>query len=324
VEFNSNILRIGNMENVSSKIQEFIRNQLVSFKRRGIVIGLSGGIDSAVTAALCAKAIGSDKILGLILPEKDSNPKSKHYAELLAQRLGIRTEIVDMTQILQSFGIYEIRDSIVKKNFAQFDSSCKYRLVVPNDLLEKERVAVPYLEILDGAGTLHKVKLSLEDYYSITAATTVKLRTRMTMLYFFAEKNNYLVAGTTNKSEYVQGYFVKYGDGGVDFDPIVDLYKTQVYQLAEHLQIPKEIVDRKASPDTWSFEVSDEEFFFSLPYEIIDLLWYARENNILAEKIETSLSLTKEQISRVFNDQERKWRNSVQLRKMPPHWEFQT
>ena len=157
-----------------------------------------------------------------------------------------------------------------------------------------------------------------------SAATTVKLRTRMTMLYFFAEKNNYLVAGTTNKSEYVQGYFVKYGDGGVDFDPIADLYKTQVYQLAEHLQIPKEIVDRKASPDTWNFEVSDEEFFFSLPYEIIDLLWYARENNIPTEKIETSLSLTKEQISRIFNDQERKWRNSVQLREMPPHWKFQT
>ena len=141
----------------------------------------------------------------------------------------------------------------------------------------------------------------------------------MTMLYFLAEKNNYLVAGTTNKSEYVQGYFVKYGDGGVDFDPIVDLYKTQIYQLAEYLQIPSEIIKRKASPDTWSFEVSDQEFFFSLPYEIIDLLWYAKEQQIPIEKIERSLSLTKEQIIRIFSDQERKWKNSEHLRNIPPN-----
>lgn len=324
MEFDSNILRINNVENVSDKIQEFIRNQLVNFKRRGIVIGLSGGIDSAVTATLCTEAIGSNKILGIMMPEKDSNPKSKHYAELLAQRLGIRTEVVDMTEILQSFGIYEMRDSIVKKNFAQFDSSCTYRLVVSNDLLKKDHIAIPYLEVLDGKGILHKIKLSLDDYSSITAATTVKLRARMIMLYFFAEKNNYLLAGTTNKSEYVQGYFVKYGDGGVDFDPIVDLYKTQVYQLAEYFQIPKEIIERKASPDTWSFEVSDEEFFYSLPYEIIDLLWYAKENNIPAEKIEKSLSLTREQIIRIFDDQEKICINSMQSREMPPHWKFQT
>lgn len=288
------------------------------------MIGLSGGIDSAVTATLCTEAIGSNKILGIMMPEKDSNPKSKHYAELLAQRLGIRTEVVDMTEILQSFGIYEMRDSIVKKNFAQFDSSYRYRLVVSNDLLKKDHIAIPYLEVLDGKGILHKIKLSLDDYSSITAATTVKLRARMIMLYFFAEKNNYLLAGTTNKSEYVQGYFVKYGDGGVDFDPIVDLYKTQVYQLAEHFQIPKEIIERKASPDTWSFEVSDEEFFYSLPYEIIDLLWYAKENNIPAEKIEKSLSLTREQIIRIFDDQEKICINSMQSREMPPHWKFQT
>ena len=319
MEFNSKVLHIDNIENTSYKIQEFIKNQLINFKRRGIVIGLSGGIDSAVTVSLCVKAIGKDKVLGVMMPERDSNPASKNYAELLAKKLGIRTELIDLTKILDSFSVYQTRDSIVKKNFKPFNNSCKYRLVIQNDILEKDHIAIPFLEVLDTTKTIHKIKLSLEDYLSITAATTLKLRVRMTMLYFLAEKNNYLVAGTTNKSEYVQGYFVKYGDGGVDFDPIVDLYKTQIYQLAEYLQIPSEIIKRKASPDTWSFEVSDQEFFFSLPYEIIDLLWYAKEQQIPIEKIERALSLTKEQIIRIFNDQEKKWKNSEHLRNIPPH-----
>ena len=319
MEFNSKVLHIDNIENTSYKIQEFIKNQLINFKRRGIVIGLSGGIDSAVTVSLCVKAIGKDKVLGVMMPERDSNPTSKNYAELLAKKLGIRTELIDLTKILDSFSVYQTRDSIVKKNFKPFNNSCKYRLVIQNDILEKDHIAIPFLEVLDATNTVHKIKLTLEDYLTITAATTIKLRVRMTMLYFLAEKNNYLVAGTTNKSEYVQGYFVKYGDGGVDFDPIVDLYKTQIYQLAEYLQIPTEIIKRKASPDTWSFEVSDQEFFFSLPYEIIDLLWYAKEQQIPIEKIERSLSLTKEQIIRIFSDQERKWKNSEHLRNIPPN-----
>ena len=319
MEFNSKVLHIDNIENTSYKIQEFIKNQLINFKRRGIVIGLSGGIDSAVTVSLCVKAIGKDKVLGVMMPERDSNPTSKNYAELLAKKLGIRTELIDLTKILDSFSVYQTRDSIVKKNFKPFNNSCKYRLVIQNDILEKDHIAIPFLEVLDATNTVHKIKLTLEDYLTITAATTIKLRVRMTMLYFLAEKNNYLVAGTTNKSEYVQGYFVKYGDGGVDFDPIVDLYKTQIYQLAEYLQIPSEIIKRKASPDTWSFEVSDQEFFFSLPYEIIDLLWYAKEQQIPIEKIERSLSLTKEQIIRIFSDQERKWKNSEHLRNIPPN-----
>lgn len=323
MEYNSNVLRITNIDEISSSIQNFIKDQIIhKFKRKGAIIGISGGIDSAVTAALSVNAIGNDKVLGIIMPEKDSNPNSQTYAENLARKLGIKTEIIDLTKILDAYDVYKIRNSIVKKNFSQFDDSCKYRIVVPNNLLEKDRMGIPYLEILDSKNQIYKIKLSLQDYSTLYAATTIKIRARMILLYFHAEKNNYAVVGTTNKSEFVQGYFAKYGDGGVDIDPLADLYKTQVYQLAEYLQIPQEIIKRPASPDTWNFEVNDSDFFFSLPYDVVDLLWYAKENNIPIETIEKALHLTQEQIKRIFYDQERKWSSSAHMREMPPHWKF--
>lgn len=325
IEFSTDILKINNIEQVTQDIQEFVKDYVLNrFKKKGVVVGISGGIDSAVTLALCVRALGPDKVLGIIMPEKESNPKSKYYAEILAKKFSVRTEHVELTPILDSFNVYQIRDSIIRRNFSQFDRSCKYRLVVLPNLLERDRLSISYLEVLDGQGNVHKIKLSLQDYSTLVAATTIKIRARMITLYFHAEKNNYLVVGTTNKSEFVQGYYVKYGDGGVDLDPLTNLYKTQVYQLAEYLRIPEEIIQRKPSPDTWSFEVSDEEFFFSLPYETIDLLWYAKENNVPLEQIEKALNLTQEQIKRVFNDQERKWKTSKYMREMPPSWSVNT
>ena len=142
----------------------------------------------------------------------------------------------------------------------------------------------------------------------------------MTMLYYYGEQNHFLVAGTTNKSETVQGYFVKYGDGGTDIEPIANLYKTQVFQLAKHLGIPNRIIQRKPSPDTWSFPVSDEDFFYGLPYNIIDLMWYAKEHKISKTTIQRSLKLTADQVDRIFENQKRKWKTSAHMRKMPPKW----
>ena len=321
MNFNKDILEIRNLEEVSKNLQEFIKDQVYNkFKRRGVVVGISGGVDSAVTASLCVKALGAENVIGLIMPERESNSKSQPLAEKLAKQLGIRTEYVDLTPILYSHNMYQIKDSIVKKNFPAFDNSCKYRLVVPQDLMERDRINISYLEVLDGEGQVHKMRLSLSDYSTLWAATTMKHRTRMTTLYFHAERNNYLVVGTTNKAETVQGYYVKYGDGGVDLEPQANLYKTQVYQLAEHLGVPQEIIQRKASPDTWSYEVSDEEFFYSLPYKTLDLLWFAKENEVAIEDVERALGLTREQIGRAYKDQERKWKSSQHLRAMPPSW----
>ena len=174
------------------------------------------------------------------------------------------------------------------------------------------------MEIKDEKEEIHKIKISPNDYLTITSATNIKHRIRMSRLYYHAEKNNFLVCGTTNKVEFQQGYFVKYGDGGVDIEPLVNIFKTQVYQLADSLEIPREIIQRKASPDTWSFDVSDEEFFFSLPYEIIDLMIYAKEKSIPINEICSSLNLKENQVKRILKSQERKWNSSKTSRISPP------
>lgn len=314
-----NNLTIKNIKEVASELHEFIKNQThEKFRRKGVVVGISGGIDSAVVSALCVNAVGSENVLGLIMPEKDSNSSSKIYAELVSQKFNIKTLSIDLTPILDAFGVYEKRDIIIAKYFKNFDQNCKYRIVIPDQLTNKANISLPHLEILDVNNQTHKIKVNLTDYLEITAATNIKHRCRMIMLYHHAEKNHFIVAGTTNKSELVQGYFVKYGDGGVDIDPIAGLYKSQVYQLAHHLGIPAEIIQRKASPDTWSLEVSDEEFFYGLPYKTLDLLWFAKENNIPISEISHTLNLTTEQIERIFNDQQRKWKSSQHMRDMPP------
>ena len=314
-----NSLIIKNINEVTNELHEFIRDQVLEkFRRKGIMIGISGGIDSAVVSALCASALGSENVLGLIMPEKDSNPNSKIYAELVSKKLNIKTASIDLTPILDSFGVYDKRDAVIVKYFKNFDNRCKYRIVVPDQMTNKTSISIPHLEILDINNQIHKIRINLKDYLEITAATNIKHRCRMITLYYYAEKNHYIVAGTTNKSEFVQGYFVKYGDGGVDIDPIANLYKSQVYQLANHLEIPMEIIQRKASPDTWSLEVSDEEFFYGLPYKTLDLLWFAKENNTPISEISRILGLSAQQIERIFNDQQRKWKSSQHMRTIPP------
>ena len=321
MKFHENILEIKNIDEVSKNLQEFIKEQVFDkFKRQGIIIGISGGIDSAVVAYLSTKAIGPERVIGLIMPEKDSDPNSKILAEKIVKKLGINSEEIDLTPILESFDVYKIRDSIVKRNFPQFNENCKFRMVLGGNLLEKDGPFFPYLEVIDDKKVVHKVKLNFKDYNTITAATTIKHRTRMTLLYFFAEKNYYIVMGTTNKNESVQGYYVKYGDGGVDVEPLLNIYKTQVFQLARYLGVTNEIIQRSPSPDTWSFEVNDEEFFYKLPYKLVDLLWYANENNIPIKEIETTLGVKSDQIKRIITDQKRKWKNSQHMREMPPSW----
>jgi len=319
MQFHENILDIQNIDSVETELQNFIKDQVFDkFKRKGAVIGISGGIDSALTCTLCIKAIGKENVLGVLMPEKDSNPKSTIYAKNLCEKLGMRFVTIDITNVLDSFKVYSTREQIIKKYFPRFTNQDRYRIVVPNRLVNNSSISLPHLEILDIENQTHKIRLSLHDYLDLIAATSIKHRTRMTMLYYYAEKNHFVVAGTTNKSELVQGYYVKYGDGGVDIEPLAEIYKTQVYQISSHLGIPDEIINRKPSPDTWNFEVSDEDFFFGLPYRTLDLIWYASENNIQPEKISIELGLTLEQLELIMDDQRKKWKSSQHMREMPP------
>ena len=316
--FTKDILQIKDIQNLTKSLEHFIHEQTFEkFRKRGIVIGISGGIDSAVSAKLACNAVGKKNVLGLILPEKESNPESQKLAKKLCEKLEINFIIDDITQILDSSLVYKTREEIVQKYFPDFNESCKYRLIFTENF-DNDGLSIPYLEIQDSKNQIHKIKISLNDYLTITSATNIKHRTRMSKLYYHAEKNNFLVCGTTNKAEFQQGYFVKYGDGGVDIEPLANLFKTQVYQLAEFLDLPHEIIQRNASPDTWSFDVTDEEFFFSLPYETIDIMLYANEKSITVDQICSTLNLKEDQVRRILKSQERKRNSSNTSRAFPP------
>jgi NAD+ synthase len=300
------------------RIGAFISASLRSFKCDGAVVGLSGGIDSAVAVALCVEALGKDKVIGLILPEKESNPVSVEYAKRHADRLGIRHECVDITPVLEEFGTYAKRDQVVRSIYRDFRPDDKMKLSLPPDLLEKDAFNIFSLSIMRGDDLIFRSRLSKAQLNSIVAATNTKQRTRMLHLYYCAEKHNYVVCGTTNRTELIQGFFVKYGDGGVDIEPIAHLYKTQVYQLASALNIPSEIIQRPPSADTFSKAVSDEEFYFRMPYDRLDPLLWAWERKMTSAEAGEMLGLSEEQVKRVFRDFAAKYRAAMHLLMVPP------
>jgi NAD+ synthase len=305
-----------------SRVSDFIREMtLKQFKRRGAVVGLSGGIDSAVVSELCVRALGKEKVLGLFLPEKESNPISLEYGRKQAEKIGIETIKADITEYLESLKVYERRNAVIKNLFPEFDDPYKFHVTLPQNLLEKDRLKYHSITIEDKNGVRQKKRISGTDWLEISAFQNIKQRMRMIQLYYYAEKNNYLVAGTTNKSEVMQGFYVKFGDGGVDIEPIAHLYKAQVYELAQHLGVIDEIISRAPSPDTYSLPVTDKEFYFCLDYELLDLLLYAYEKNVPFKDISNTLGLREEQIQRTFNDFKAKERATWHLRQMPPSLE---
>ena len=317
MNFHKDILKIDCKSEVD-RIGSFIRDHVRGMKRNGIVIGLSGGIDSALCAALCVEALGKDKVFGLVLPEKESNPVSAEYAIKHARELGIETETIDITPTLEAFGTYEKRDQVIKNVFPEYDSGYKSKITLPADLLHKDSFNFFTLQIEDDKGNIKTARLNKKMLNGIVAATDSKQRTRMMHLYYYAESKNYIVCGTTNKTEVIEGFFVKYGDGGVDIEPISHLYKDQVYQLSEYLDVIQEIIDRAPSPDTWSFQVSDEEFYFRIPYAILDLLLYAWEQKVPVEHVCQTLDLTEEQVDRAMRDFNAKYNATKHLRQLPP------
>ncbi len=318
MKFHRDVLKI-DPERVSGVIEEFIRNNVERFyKRKGIVIGLSGGIDSAVAAALSVRALGVSRVSGLLLPERDSNPLSRVYGRTMAESLGIECSEVNITPVLESFGVYEKRDAVVRKIFPDLAPPYTFRLVLPQNLLDTDRLNIYHIEILNADGTTRRERLSQGDFLELIAANDIKQRTRMTQLYYEAERKYRIVCGTTNRPEAIQGFFVKYGDGGVDIEPIAPLYKNQVYQLGKFLGVPQEIIARTPSPDTYSFVVSDAEFYFCLPYDVLDLILYAIEHNVPQGEVAEALELRPEQVERAWKDLVRKRAATEPVRVLPP------
>jgi len=312
-------LQIKDVERTISSIGKFVKEEILNeFQRKGVVIGISGGVDSAVMASICTRSINPNQVLGLIMPEKESDPSSEIFAKKIANQLDIETKVIDITAILESFGVYDNKENIIKEKFSNFNNNCMYSVRVPSKF--GNSIGIPFLEILDDENKKHQIKISSSEFLNLTASSSIKHRVRMTLLYYYAEKNNFCVMGTTNKSEFLQGYFVKYGDGGTDIEPLSNLYKSQIYQIGEFLKIPKEILEKDASPDIWSLKTSDEEFFYSVPYDVVDLILYARENNMIESKIEEISELSSEQISKLLKFQNQKQVKSKHMREIPHSW----
>ncbi|OGP57829.1 MAG: NAD(+) synthase [Deltaproteobacteria bacterium RBG_13_52_11b] len=317
MEFTKDILKIG-CKSEAERISIFIKEQMLSMHREGIVIGLSGGVDSALCAALSVRVIGKDRVLGLLLPDRESSPQSAELAAKHANQLGIKTMTVDITPVLEAFGTYEKRDAVAKAIYPEFGAGHKLKITLPSDILNKDSLNFFTLTTVDPNEVTKSTRLNNEQARGIIAATCTKHRIRMMAQYYFAEKSNYLVCGTTNRSEAVQGLFVKYGDGGVDIEPIAHLYKNQVFQLAEYLGIIKEILERLPAPDTYSAPVTDEEWYFRMPLKQLDLLLYAWENRVDISEVCRVMELTEEQVKRVFRDFTNKYNATRHLIRMPP------
>jgi len=316
LEFNKNSLQI-DAEAVSSSLCDTILKQIRgTLKKSGAVVGISGGIDSSLVAGLCAKALGPKRVLGVMMPEKDSAGESKTLAEKLADKFGFETVVENISDGLAGMGCYQRRDEAIKSVFPEYDDSYACKITMPTNILEKNTYNVFTLTI-EKNGKERSKRMPLDAYLQVVAASNLKQRLRMTTLYYHAEKRNWAVAGTGNKDEHMQGFFVKYGDGGTDLKPIAHLYKIQVYQLAKYIGVPEEIVNRTPTTDTYSAEVTQEEFFFGLDFYNMDMLWYALEHKIPPEKAAEVLNLTVEQVERGYANIERKVKATEFLR-MPP------
>lgn len=318
-KFNKDILLLDNVSEEVDKIITRLREEVHgTLKRQGAVVGISGGIDSSVTLALSAKAFGGDKVLGIMLPEKDSSNESKDFALKLANKFNVQTIEENITQSLEGFGCYRRRDEAVVSIFPEYNpTDYKMKIGVNKRGLDQNLPPVFSITIIEKNGEEKSKLLPAAAYLQIVAASNFKQRSRMSMLYYHAERMHYAMIGTPNKHEVEQGFFVKYGDGGADVMPIAHLYKSQVYQLAEYLGVPTEIINRTPTTDTYTAEQTQEEFFFQMPHKEMDLLWYAYENNIDPAEVGYVMGKTEEEINSIFRNFKRKQKTTEYLRMSP-------
>ncbi len=285
-------------ENIADTIQTVV---LERFKKRGLVVALSGGIDSTVVAALCVRAVGAERVLGLLMPEKDSSPETRVLSRLIADHLGIETVFQDITDILDVVGCYRFRDDAIRSVIPEYNSDYKCKITLPS-VIDSESYRIFSVSVESPNGDIIKKRLSTRAYLGILSASNFKQRVRKVLEYFHADRLNYAVSGTPNRLEFDQGFFVKLGDGAADVKPIAHLYKTQVYQLAEYLQVPLEIRERLPTTDTYSMPQSQEEFYFSLPYDKMDVCLFGKNNGVSINDVASAAGLSVEQMERVYRD----------------------
>lgn len=304
-------------EKALEQIEEGIRTSVKDkLKKRGVVVALSGGIDSSVVGALCVRALGPERVFGLQLPERDSSPETLTLSQSIVDHLGIKAEHQDITEMLTAAGCYRYRDEAVKSVIPDYGPDDKCKIVLPS-LLGPEHMRVFSVVVETPEGRQTRARLSVKAYLQIVAATNFKQRVRKMLEYFHADRLNYAVTGTPNRQEYDQGFFVKLGDGAADVKPIAHLYKTQVYQMAEFLGLPEDICRRPPTTDTYSMPQDQEEFYFSVPHAVLDICLYGKNHNMSPEEVAPLVSLEVDQVDRIYRDIEAK-RRTTRYQHMAP------
>jgi NAD+ synthase len=303
-------------EEEAQRICDAIRSYISRYRRRGAVVAMSGGIDSSVVTALCARALGKERVFGLHMPEKESSVETLRLSRLLAESVGIDSIVEEISPLLEAAGCYRRRNEAIRMVYPDFQDGDKVKIVLPS-VIDSNSFRLYSVVILRSDGTEVKRRLTPEAYLGIVAATNFKQRVRKMLEYYHADRLNYAVSGTPNRLEYDQGFFVKLGDGAADFKPIAHLYKSQVYQMAAFLGVPEEIRKRPSTTDTYSMPQSQEEFYFSLPYQLMDLCLFGKNNGIPIADIAASAGLKEEQVLRVFRDIDQKRKTTEYLHAWP-------
>jgi NAD+ synthase len=283
--------------------------------RRGVIIALSGGVDSSVCGALAVQAFGPSKIYGLLLPEHDSNSNSVVLGRKVAEQLGITCELLHIGPTLEALGCYRLRDEAMRTVFPDYGPTWKSKLAIAGGL--KGRINYFKLVVETPQGEIREARLPIREYLQIVAATNYKQRIRKTVEYFHADRLNYAVIGTPNRLEYDQGFFVKNGDGSADLKPIAHLYKTQVYSLARHLGLPEEVCNAAPTTDTYSLRQGQDEFYFALPYQQMDLALWAFNHDRPSSELAEALGLSEGEASLVYADIQAKRRTTYYLHARP-------
>jgi len=309
-----------NPTEAAERIAATLRRQVGDvLRRRGLVVAMSGGIDSSVCAGLAVRAVGPEHVFGLMLPERESDAQSLDLASQWAGMLGIDYAVEDISSILDAFGCYRRRNAAIRRAMPEFQDDWRCKVVLSGGRLDSERLNVSYLAVEVPGGELRRVRLPAAEYREIVAATNFKQRARKMLEYFHADRLHYAVVGTPNRLEYDQGFFVKGGDGLADVKPIAHLYKTQVYELAEFLGVPAAIRSRPPTTDTYSLPQTQEEFYFALPAATLDFVLFAHNHGCGAAAVAAELEggRTPEEVARALKDIEQK-RATTRYLHLPP------
>jgi NAD+ synthase len=301
------------IDRIAGWIRETTLKQL---GRKGLIVAISGGIDSSVVAALCVRALKPERVLALLLPETESSDDNSRLGKLLASHIGVEAITESITPMLEAEGCYRRRDEAIRALIPEYQADWKSKIVLPS-VVDSDSYRLFSVVVQAPDGTQNRARLTHDAFLSIVAAMNFKQRSRKMLEYYHADRLNYAVVGTPNLLEYDQGFFVKLGDGAADLKPIAHLYKTQVYALAAALELPEEIRTRPPSTDTYSLPQTQEEFYFSLPYDQMDLCLYAKNNGIPAAEVAAALDKTPVQIERVFRDIDAKRKMARYLHSSP-------